>query len=224
MKPPPSTAGYSTRLSISSSTVRALIHSPVLFLSCRSAGFAGALSKVKDELMLLGFISLMLLIVEDDLTGICLRNTSPWNGGVKCASAPAPGLAPAPASAPAAVPGFNWVQVPASVPASVPAPAPYTWIRVPAGYTSAPYTKVPAPLPAADPAPPGRRLLSAVNMLPFNMPNRRLLGSYEVPKCEQKGLDEGKGEYYYTAFLDERALLFSRHAWRTWFSDMDLNA
>ena len=65
------------------------------------AGFNGALTKIKDELMLLGCISLLLLIVEDDLALICIPNKLPWAGGVKCAGAPVPAPAPMPAPAPA---------------------------------------------------------------------------------------------------------------------------
>lgn len=52
----------------------------------RLVGMEGALRKVKDELMLLGFISLTLLVVENDLAKICLNNDPFWDswGGVRC--------------------------------------------------------------------------------------------------------------------------------------------
>ena len=133
--------------------------------------------------MLLGFISLLLLIIEDNLAQICLRNTMPWQGGVKCASAPAP--------APPSAPG----------PAPLPAPAPDS--------TTGPAYGA-APSSVAAPA-PSRRLLSISSMLPYvhpslRMPSRHLLASAETPHCEAKGVEEGHGPYHYTAFLDERGL------------------
>ena len=126
-------------------------------------GWLGALHNVKDELMLLGFISLLLMIFENDIAKICLDDKY-WVG-VKCkypASAPAPspsrrrGVDPAcaaSASAPAA-----------SAPAPVPAPAPGAPFSILFGYN----TTVAAPVPAPAPA-PGRRLL----VLPCD----------EEPKC-----------------------------------------
>lgn len=74
---------------------------------CEHKGWIGvlhAIHKIEEELMLLGFISLMLLVVEEYIADICIADDPFWKG-IKCeAHVQGHGNAPAPAPAYAAAP------------------------------------------------------------------------------------------------------------------------